>query len=306
SLLGFFGLLYALSEAPTLGWGSFEIIAILFCSVVALALFTLIELTSDNPMLDLRLLQNKVFMVTAISVSLIRMMMMGALFILPVFLQNGMGLSPVQTGLLTMPGALITAVLMPVGGALFDRFGARPVAIVGMVIMTTASFLFINLNVEWSFLAIMIVYMFRSAGMGLTNMPISTAGMNVVPKHLITRATALQNTLRNVAGSMGTAILSLCMTTHGNWAFTRLMQRTGIKSLEQVSAYGVHPSVYGPNAHQLLGYMLFLKQMAFQMGTQYALKVALLITLVAFISVFFLGKKQILVSSDAGAAQALE
>ncbi|CAA7599603.1 Drug resistance transporter EmrB/QacA subfamily [Acididesulfobacillus acetoxydans] len=293
SIIGFFCLLYALSDAPNVGWNSLEIISLLVASGVFLALFVVVELTTPNPMLDLRLLKIRKFLVSSASMSLLSMAMLGALFVLPVFLQNGLGLSPLQTGLLTMPGAIVTGFLMPVSGNLFDRFGARPVAVLGLAIMFLASLLLTNLNLQWSFLSIMLVYMIRSAGMGLSNMPISTAGMNAVPPPLISRATALQSTLRNVAGSIGTAVLSTMMQNHTNYAFNSYLQNVSNHAAGQISSFGVTPSVFGlTNPQQYLSLYLSLQQLAFQTGTQYALKISVVITSIALLAALTIGKKQ--------------
>ncbi|CAA7602600.1 Major facilitator superfamily transporter [Acididesulfobacillus acetoxydans] len=164
SVTGFFCLLYALSDAPNSGWTSLEIVVLFTASGILLSLFVVLELTSANPMLDLRIFKIYVFLISAIATSLISMAMLATLFVLPVFLQNGLGLTPLQAGLITMPGAVVTGILMPVSGELFDRIGIKPIALVGMSMMLIASVLFTGLNLEWSFFSIMVVYMIRQLG----------------------------------------------------------------------------------------------------------------------------------------------
>jgi len=292
-VIGFFCLLYGLSDAPTSGWASIKIISLFAAATIFLSLFVVLELTSENPMVDLRLLKIRAFLASNIAVSVMMIAMMGALFLLPVFLQNGLGFSPMQTGLLTMPGALVTAALMPISGALFDKFGARPLAIVGFAIMLIGSLLLVNLNFNWTYTAIMVVYVIRSAGMGLTMMPLRTAGMNAVPLPLVNRASALQNTLSNVAGSVGVAILGTAMTTHSNLSFVTYMQGVSVQSLQKVSAYGLHPSVYGvTKSGDMSQLMSVLEQLAFQNGIREALIIAVIVTVIAFIASLFIGKKQ--------------
>ena len=292
-VVGFFCLLYALSDAPTSGWSSAKIISLFIAAAIFLALFVVFELTTDNPMVDLRLLKIRAFLASNIAVSVMMIAMMGALFLLPVFLQNGLGFSPLDTGLLTMPGALVTAALMPISGALFDKFGARPLAIVGFIVMLIASMLLIDLNFNWTYSAIMVVYVIRSSGMGLTMMPLRTAGMNAVPISHVNRASALQNTLSNVAGSVGVAILGTAMTTHANLSLATYTQNVSVQSLQKVSAYGMHPSVYGitdPNDMSRL--MGVLEQLAFQNGIRLAFIIAVIVTVIALIASLFVGKKQ--------------
>jgi DHA2 family multidrug resistance protein len=294
SLVGFFALLYALSEAPTLGWNSLEVQALLATGVLSLAAFVVIELTAKNPMLDLRLFKRRVFLATLISTSLLQVAMLGALFILPIFLQDDMGLSPLQTGILTFPGALLTGALMPFSGFMFDRIGARPLAVVGLGIMAVSTLWLTGLNLQWSFGAILVVYMIRSSGMGLAMMPLSTAGMNDVPRHLVSRATALQNTARNVAGSIGTAFLSTIMQTDMSSSFIHYTQRLSVQDLQTVRIGLTLPSVFGPTSAGMLGQLVgMLQQLSFQTGTQDALWVSLFLSVVAWASVFFVGRKKV-------------
>ncbi|MCY0874878.1 MAG: DHA2 family efflux MFS transporter permease subunit [Firmicutes bacterium] len=302
SLIGFFCILYALSEAPTDGWGSITIISFLVAGLVFLALFVAIELTATNPMLDLRLLKRKVYLVSLIASSLLNVAMLGVLFILPIFLQDYVGLSPLQTGLLVLPGALITGVLMPISGNLFDRIGARPLALIGLAVMALTTLYMTELNIYWTMGMIVIIYMLRSAGMGLAMMPISTAGMNDVPRHLISRATALQNTTRNVAGSIGTAYLSTVMQTDTAQHLMSFTGRLSDQALQSIHLGGSMPSVFGATSavqvQQLLG---FLQQWAFTQGMKDAFFVAVIFAALAWVSVLFIGGKKAPVGTAEGA-----
>lgn len=293
SFIGFFCLLYALSDAPTSGWTSVKIISLLIAAAIFLALFVVFELTTDSPMVDLRLFKIRTFLASNIAVIVMTIAMMGALFLLPVFLQNGLGFSPLETGLLTMPGALITAIEMPISGALFDRLGARPLSLMGIMIMLIPSFMLINLNYNWTYSAILMVYVLRSAGMGLAMMPLRTAGMNAVPPAAVNRASALQNTLSNVASSVGVAMMGTIMTTHSNLSFASYMQNISVQSLQKISAYGRTPSVYGVTGQSdILHLMGILKQVAFQNGIRESFIIAFFVTAVALLATIFVGKKQ--------------
>ncbi|MDA8440837.1 MAG: DHA2 family efflux MFS transporter permease subunit [Peptococcaceae bacterium] len=307
SLVGFFCLLYALSDAPTSGWGSIKIISLFVVAGISLSLFVVFELTTERPMVDLRLFKIRAFLASNVAVSFMTLGMMGALFVLPVFLQNGIGLTPLQTGILTMPGALLTAALMPISGTLFDKIGARPLAFVGFTTMLVGSLLLINLNVNWSYFSIMAVYMVRQAGMGLSSMPLSTAGMNAVPPRQVNQASALQNTLRNVAGSMGAAVLGTVMQTHGSFSLATYMEHISVQSLQKISAYGLHPSVYGvTNQGDMLRLMGVLRQIAFQNGVREAFIIAAIVAAVALVSSLFIGKKQVHAASGEKHAVAVE
>ncbi|MHB1626791.1 MAG: DHA2 family efflux MFS transporter permease subunit [Bacilli bacterium] len=305
SILGFFSLLYALSEGPSDGWHSLTIISLFVAAGVLLAMFVAIELTAKNPMLDLRLFARRVYTVSIISSSLMSVAMLGALFILPIFLQNGLGLTPLQTGLLTLPGAIVTGVLMPISGYLFDRIGARLLGIVGLFIALVTTVQLIGLNYEWTFGAIMVIYMFRQAGMGLSMMPLSTAGMNDVPHALISRATALLTTMRNVAGSIGTAYLSTVMQTNSTTHFLEMSNRVTVSSMQGMNL-GQPRSVYGATSAGAVSHLTnMLEQFAFQKGMQDAFGAAAIIGLIALASVFFLGKRKLPADMAPGAKKPL-
>ncbi|WP_109429244.1 DHA2 family efflux MFS transporter permease subunit [Sulfoacidibacillus thermotolerans] len=293
SVSGFFCLLYALSEGPTDGWNSITIISLFFAAAVLLAMWVVIELTSENPMLDLRLFKRKVFTVSILTTSLLSVAMLGALFILPVFLQNGLGLTPLQTGLLTLPGALVTGILMPISGFLFDRIGARLLGVIGLLVLMLTTFQMVNMNYDWTFGAILMIYMFRQAGMGLAMMPLSTAGLNDVPRDKVSRATALQNTTRNIAGSIGTAFLSTVMQTNTTVHLAQLLQRTTVQAFQGFHVAGQLPTVFGPASRQVVStWMSVIEQIAFEKGTQDAFGASAVIALIAWVAVFFIGKKR--------------
>ncbi|MHB1684710.1 MAG: MFS transporter [Bacilli bacterium] len=270
-----------------------------------MAIFVAIELTAKNPMLDLRLFKRRVYTVSIISSSLMSVAMLGALFILPIFLQDGLGLTPLQTGLLTLPGAIVTGMLMPISGYLFDRIGARSLGLVGLLIALVTTVKLIGLNYEWTFGAIMMIYMFRQVGMGLAMMPLATAGMNDVPHAVFSRATALLTTMRNVAGSIGIAYLSTVMQTNATSHFLEMSSRMNVPTLQGMHL-GQPQSVYGATSASAVSRLAnMLEQLAFQKGMQDAFGAAAIIGLIALVSVVFIGKRQLPFDMQAGLSLAL-
>ncbi|MCL5677337.1 MAG: MFS transporter, partial [Firmicutes bacterium] len=134
--------------------------------------------------------------------------MFDGVFLVPLFLQTVMGLSPVETGLLLLPASLATGIIMPVSGALFDRFGARPLVVLGMAVATFTTLQFHKLSLVTPLATIMLWYMYRGLGMGLTMMPATTAGLNTVELDKVSRATAITNTIRQVSSSFGIAVFN--------------------------------------------------------------------------------------------------
>ncbi|MDR4982804.1 MFS transporter [Bacillus cereus] len=212
SSIGLGSLLYGFSEAGNNGWTSAEVIITLIIGVIGLAVFIWRELTTDNKMLDLQVFKYPTFTFTLVINAIVTMALFGGMLLLPVYLQNIRGFTPMESGLLLLPGSLIMGIMGPVAGKLFDKYGIRPLAIVGLAITTFATYKFTTLSMDTPYIVIMTDYIIRSIGMSFIMMPIMTAGMNALPMKLISHGTATQNTSRQVAGSIGTAILITLMT----------------------------------------------------------------------------------------------
>jgi Na+/melibiose symporter-like transporter len=145
-------------------------------------------------------------------------MMVGAV-ITPIFLQTVLGKSALVSGLVLMPGALIMAGMGPIAGKIFDRFGPRVLNIVGLSIIILGCGLLSFLTPSTPLWYVGGAYTFRMVGITLVNMPISTWGLNSLPNAKIAHGNAIINTTRQVAGSMGTALLVTIMTLVSGLAF---------------------------------------------------------------------------------------
>jgi Na+/melibiose symporter-like transporter len=131
--------------------------------------------------------------------------------ITPIFLQNVLGVSAMRSGLMLMPGALLMAGLSPVAGILFDKFGPRALSIVGIALLTTGTLLLSFMGAHTSETYVCIAYTVRMGGMSLVNMPINTWGINALNQDRIAHGNAVNNTFRQIAGSMGAALLVTVM-----------------------------------------------------------------------------------------------
>ncbi|MCI0763951.1 DHA2 family efflux MFS transporter permease subunit [Bacillus sp. TL12] len=212
SSIGLGSLLYGFSEAGNNSWSSAEVVISLIVGVIGIAVFIWREMTTDNKMLDLQVFKYPTFTFTLLINAIVTMALFGGMLLLPVYLQNIRGFTPIESGLLLLPGSLIMGIMGPIAGKLFDKYGIRPLAIIGLAITTYATYEFTQLSMDTPYSVIMTDYIIRSFGMSFIMMPIMTAGMNALPMNLISHGTATQNTSRQVAGSIGTAILITIMT----------------------------------------------------------------------------------------------
>lgn len=138
STLAFGGLLYGFSNASNMGWVSPLVILPLIIGAVALVWFTRRQFHIKEPLLELRVLKTPKFAYSAIIVTVINSALSAGSIVLPLYLQNVLGLSAFQTGMLMMPGAAASIIVSPLSGMLFDKFGPRVISIVGLLGLTGA------------------------------------------------------------------------------------------------------------------------------------------------------------------------
>lgn len=212
STVGFGGVLYGFSSAGKLGWSDAEVLSTIAVGVVSLGLFTWRQLASRNPLLDLRVFKFNMFSLTTVISIAVTMVMYADMMLLPLYLQNARGYTAVESGLLMLPGALVMGFLMPVAGRLFDKFGAKWLSVVGLVITVVTTVGFIDLTDSTSYTYLLLMSTGRRIGMALFLMPIQTAGLNQLPARLNAHGTAVSNTIRQVAGAIGTSLLVTIMT----------------------------------------------------------------------------------------------
>ncbi|MGO9308636.1 MAG: DHA2 family efflux MFS transporter permease subunit [Spirochaetia bacterium] len=218
---GLFCLLLALTKGADWGWDAEQTILLFAVSFFAFVLFICLELTSENPLLDLRVFRYRSFTMANLMVIVTNVVMFSGLFFLPLFLQTFRGLGAMETGLLMMPGALISGLMMPISGRLFDKVGPRPLALTGISLLIFISWLFHYLNLATATATIILWTMLRGFVMPLSMMPAQTAAMVEIPTQLIGRASAITNIIQRVSSSFGIAVLTAVLTTrqalHGDW-----------------------------------------------------------------------------------------
>ncbi|MFB1050905.1 MDR family MFS transporter [Paraliobacillus sp. JSM ZJ581] len=212
STFGFGGLLYGFSIAGNTGWSSWTVIISLTVGVISLTTFIMRQSTLEQPILNFYVFKNKVFTITTVLGMVVFIAMIGGAVILPLLTQDMLGYTATQSGLMLMPGAIIMGFMNPITGRLFDKFGARWLAIIGLIIVTISTFAFSDLSTETTITYLTMMHAFRMFGVSMVMMPVTTAGLNQLPPDLIPHGTAMNNTMRQIAGAMGTALLVSVMT----------------------------------------------------------------------------------------------
>lgn len=212
SSIGFGGLLYGFSSVADHGWTSANVYVTIIIGAVSLVTFILRQMKMDDPMLDFRIYKYPMFTLsTVISVTLSASMFSG-MILTPLYVQTVREISPFYSGILMLPGAILMGIMSPVTGRLFDKFGAKVLSLIGLSILTGASYLLSNLTMDDSYFYLMTVYTVRMLGISLVMMPVMTNGLNQLPMESNPHGTAMNNTLQQVSGAIGTAVLLTIMT----------------------------------------------------------------------------------------------
>jgi len=211
STSGFGLLLYGISESAGRGWGDIVVIICIVAGIVCLALFIILALRTENPLLEIRVFKNVNFTFTLILNCVMQMALFSGIMLLPIYLQGARGFTPLEAGLLLLPGSLVIGILGVFTGKWYDLYGARLLAIIGISIMTVSMYFLTILTETTSYSTILIIYTVRSFGMAFVMMPLTTAALAEIKQELIPHATALLNTIRQVAGAFGTSIFVAIM-----------------------------------------------------------------------------------------------
>lgn len=248
STIGFGLVLYGVSSAGRDGWDDAIVLGTIIAGIIITGLFCFRQIKSVDPLLNLGVFKNKTFTLTSIINILVTMMMYADMTLLPMYLQDGRGFTAFDAGLLLLPGALINAFLSPVTGKLYDRFGAKPLFIVGLIFIIPSMWVITDLTADTTYLFLMIRTVFLRIGLSFITMPLNTAGLNALPPKLITHGTAVNNTVRQIAGSIGTAIVITVFSTQTTgYAADMAKEMTGstTETIRQLAtAYGASDAYY--------------------------------------------------------------
>lgn len=207
STFGFGFLLFGFSSAGSRGWDDGVILTTIGAGLIIIFLFCQRQLSSQDPLLNLSVFRYKMYSMTTIVNVAITIIMYADLILLPMYLQDGRGFSALDAGLLLLPGAIINALLSPVTGKLFDKYGAKPLFIFGLLLIAISMWLVIDLSSTTSYVYILVRTIVLRIGLAFITMPLNTAALNAIPRELASHGSAVNNTIRQLAGAIGTAVI---------------------------------------------------------------------------------------------------
>ncbi|MEN2740066.1 DHA2 family efflux MFS transporter permease subunit [Microbacterium sp. X-17] len=245
SAFGFGGLVYGLSQLGAAGHGSTGAeaatgitLAISFgVGGIALALFVwrqLILQRKDNALLDLRVFRAANFTLSVVYFMIMSAAFFGAITVLPLFLNQALGVSALNTGLLILPGSLAMGFAGPLVGRVYDKWGTRVLLVPGAILTSGTLWLYTTFNAQTPIWVVAIVQTVMMIGLALSFTPLFTASLGSLPPRLYSYGSAVVSTVQQVAGAAGIALMFTVMA-----AASASVQETG-GSAADAAAAGAH------------------------------------------------------------------
>jgi EmrB/QacA subfamily drug resistance transporter len=276
SSIGFGGLLYGFSSAGKQGWDDPTVYGTIIIGAISLLIFVLRQLKQVRPMLNFKIFKYPAYSLSVIISTIVTVAMFSGMLLTPIYVQNIRGISPMDAGLMMLPGAIIMALMSPITGRLFDKFGGRVLAIVGLLITTVTSYFFSKLTLETTYFQLIILYSVRMFGMSMVNMPVTTNGLNQLPTRFYPHGTAMNNTLQQVSGAIGTAILVTVMSNRA--------ESYG----KELAAEAMKNATTQPTPEALAQLQQQITMQATLEGINYAFYITVFISAVSLILAFFI------------------
>lgn len=213
STIGFGGVVFGFSKAGegSEGWSSMVVIVSIAIGLVALVLFILRQNISD-PMLNLSVFKYPMYVIGMLLIMFCMLISMSSTIILPMFLQTGKGMSVLITGLMLLPGSVLSGLIQPYVGRLFDKYGPKWLVIPGLVLLIVMLWFFTTMSPTSSVAFIIALHMGLTIGIALIWTPAQTNGLNQLPPELYPHGTSIMNTLQQVGGAIGTAVAISILT----------------------------------------------------------------------------------------------
>lgn len=212
STLGFGGLLYSFSSVGEAGWASIQFLLPLIIGIIALVIFIRRQLKLKEPMLEFRVFNYGIYTLGTVLSMFVFGVLIATNIILPLYMQNMLQFSALESGLVLLPGAILMGIMNPVTGYLFDRFGGKWLARLGLIVLVGSTIPFTLLTAHTSFTYLAIGNALRMLSISMVMMPMTTLAINQLPNNLIAHGTAMNNTFRQMAGAIGTAVFVTLMS----------------------------------------------------------------------------------------------
>jgi len=297
--------LYTLSQGNAAtnseGWHAPFILLYGAIALIALTVFITAELTVEEPLLDLRLLLNHNFGISNITLVLFSLGMFGSTFLLPIYLQNSMGYTALQAGSVFLPVGIIQGITAPISGKISDKINPKLPLFVGVLLFSLSFYL--NSNLSWltELKYVMLSLYVRGFAMGLMFTALQTVSLIEIPREKMAQASAITNSIRQLGGSLGVALLATLLTTrvsfHAQEYGGALRPNSEVyqQTVTKIKYHVQYDAGSSPSASIRQGQSILLSNLnkqAYIQGINDDFLIACFLTLLGGIPIFFLHTKK--------------
>lgn len=232
SIFGFGGLMFGFTNIESYSFVNPMVWLPMVIGVVGIIWFVLRQIhgarrqienpEAQPPLLNLSVLKNRSFTVGTITAALSFFAFSSIMVIMPLYIQDCRGYSAAISGLVMLPGALGQCISQFFGGKVLDRFGARPVALIGTITLCFGTVMMSLISMTSWIWWVSIWQFVRQIGMGFVLMPITTWSLNCLEPEEVSAGSAVTNTVRQIAGAIGAPVLVILMETFTSLRWTAL------------------------------------------------------------------------------------
>lgn len=212
---GLAALEYFLEEGNRNDWFDSRLItAVFLVAVFSLAAFVIRELTAKTPAVNVRLFSDPVFLSGTLIGGLMFAMLMANMFLLPIFMQDLLGFSAVQSGMALMPRVMIMMIAVPIVGRVYNLVPPRALIVVGVLLIALSSWQLSHLTLQSGSRNVVLPLLPQGIGFACLFVPLTTVALSNIPRHLLADATGLNSLVRQVGGAVGLAIFATLISNH--------------------------------------------------------------------------------------------
>jgi len=309
-------LLLALSSGNsawnTGGWTSNFILVCFALSVVGLLVFLITEFTVESPLIELGLFKNFNFSVSNLVLFIFGIGMFGSNFLLPIYLQDSLGYTPFQAGLVFLPVGILLGLTAPLAGIFTDKYDARIPIAVGLALLALTLYQFSFLS-QWSEKwQIMVPLYLRGVAMGLVFSPLTTIAISEISNRKMAQASGLINVIRQIGGSFGVAVFGTILTRRAIYHSAIFGEQTNpySETTKEISMRLMHfaSRVSGGSAGEAAGkakglLVSFIHSQAFIQSVDDVFLLAAIVLVASVVPVFFLRRHRKLLRGRPAASE---
>ncbi|PKR84081.1 MDR family MFS transporter [Heyndrickxia camelliae] len=211
--IGFTCFIFAVSFAGIMGWGSFQVIGLFVLSIISLVVFYRHSKKNDAPIINLHVLQYKSFSFSVVALMLIQFICLGLGFLIPNYAQIVSGKNALVAGCILLPGCILGAILTPISGRLLDKFGAKKPILIGITFITISTLFYSIFALNMTILLFVLFYILFGIGQSFSTGNVMTNGLKQLPEKMNLDGNAVFNTIQQLAGAIGTSVVSTIVST---------------------------------------------------------------------------------------------